>query len=63
MIEQLSEAKVRQLKESAASRIKEGLSSDRMAIVNKTDKLCGKHRLRRYLSDLVDGDKHNVYEQ
>lgn len=63
MIEQLSEAKVRQLKESAANRIKVGLNSDRMAIVNKTDKLCGKHRLRRYLSDLVDGEKHNVYEQ
>ena len=52
-MEQLSRERLEGLKADAAARIAEGIKSQ-MALVDKTDKLCGKgkHRLREYLADL-----------
>lgn len=63
-MEQLSRERLEGLKADAAARIAEGIKSQ-MALVDKTDKLCGKgkHRLREYLADLQNGERHNVYEQ
>ena len=59
-MEQLSRERLEGLKADAAARIAEGIKSQ-MALVDKTDKLCGKgkHRLREYLADLQNGERHN----
>ena len=63
MIKILTSEQVAAHKRSAEERIRIGLQSDAMALVDKVDKMCKGKRLRRYLSDLVHGNKHNMYEQ
>lgn len=63
-MEQLSRDRLDELKCDAAARIAVGIKSQ-MELVDRTDKLCGggRHRLREYLADLQNGERHNVYEQ
>ena len=63
MIELLTQQRVEELKGQAAQRIAVGLASSCMGVVDKVDRKCGGKRLRRYITGLVDGTKHNVYEQ
>lgn len=64
MIEQLTDEQVRALKAKAEVRIAAGLDDvGAMRMVDKTDHKVGGNRLRKYLTSLLQGEHHNVYEQ
>lgn len=64
MIEFLTREREAELKAQASDAIRVALSDAAlMEKVDRVDKLCKGKRLRQYLTDLVHGDKHAVYEQ
>lgn len=64
MIEFLTREREAELKALAAGAVRFALEDGAlMEKVDRVDKLCKGKRLRQYLSDLVHGDKHAVYEQ